>query len=140
MAEPEAPEAAEDQYSKPGFDGRLHYYKIVGGFMRGIAQASIDNNYDVWFNLLNCMFDLVSPFIRDSKEIETLLTTVENKVYNSNNCSNQSNQNVLNRNLERELHKVTRKLYQSAKHMLLPISDETNTEYSSEEFFRGSDL
>lgn len=138
--EPTAP-FDDESFSKPGFDGRLQYYKVVGGFMKGIAESSIMNDYDRWFNLLNCLFDMVSPFIKKPDDLAKDIAVVEKKVYGYlGSCSNKNNQHVLNRAIESELHVLTRKIYGAAKHMLLPIQEDEDKEYSSEEFFRGSDM
>lgn len=131
----------DESFDKPGYDGRLQYYKIIGGFMKGISESSLSNNYDAWFNLIHCMFDMVCPFIRKPDELKKEIEKVEKIVYsNSSTSTNHSNQYILNRNVEKKLHELTGKLYTAAKHMLLPIQEETDTEYSTEEFFRGSDL
>jgi len=130
-----------DSYSKPGFDGRLHYYKLVGSYMYAIAQHQAIHDYKGWLDNINGLFDLVTPFIPDNNKLDEEITKCEKIIDNlGNGCINRSNQLIINRHIEQQLHNLTKSLYKSAKHMLLPISSKTEGTFSEADFLEGSDL
>lgn len=134
-------EPIDESYSKPGFDGRLHYYKLVGNYMINIAITQNMHDYHGWLDNINGLFDMVSPFIKQPADIRLKILRCGKHINSlSNCCLIKSNQVVLNKHIETELHDLTQTIYKSAKHMLLPISEDSNNEFDEDDFFEGSDL
>jgi len=132
-------------YTKPGFDGRLHYYKIIAWYIGEISSASFDGRYSQWHRYLRGLLSLVKPFIKpdDGKTLEADLKVIREELlpYDNNVGMTKDNKINISTTIDGRLQKVTDDLYCSAKHMLLPTKDDgENDEYDSEEFFRGSDL
>ena len=132
-----------DNFSKPGFDGRQQYYKLVGNYMIAIAMYQSIHDYNSWLDNIHGLFDMVIPFIRneDAKKIEKKIQECRKLIDNLNqSCMNKTNQALLNRHIELQLHDLTQTLYKCSKHMLLPFSEDHGTDLSEEAFFSGSDL
>jgi len=118
--------------NKPSYDGRLQFYDVFGGYMKAMAQAVVDKNYSLWYNCLRSMLSMSKPFItsEDIKEIENLLSIAKNSM----------REKKLSFYVEEKLFQAEDAIHRSAKHLLLPISTDTITEWSEEDFLKESDL
>jgi len=141
--EPQGENSEDNSFNKPSYDGRLQYYKLAGSYMTSIAAASLNDNFILWLELINGLFDIFYPFIKptDITEIEKQIEECDKNIdILAQSSNNKTNQLTLNKFLEKKLHVLTRKLYCSSKHMLLPIKSEENDNLNVEDFLEGSDL
>ena len=78
------------------------------------------------------MLSMSKPFIKKSKGEE-----IGKKLQSAVSCMREKKLSIY---VEKKLFEAEDELHQAAKHLLLPISTETITEWDEEEFARDSDI
>ena len=85
--------STEDKATKPGYDGRLGYYKVIENNMNQLSQSIMLNDKQTWISTLWSLFFLTRPYIKGSKakEIlkENILSTLQK--HNENLIINKEN-------------------------------------------------
>ena len=109
---------------KPGFDGRLEYFKAMSMYMQTFAVYKISEppNIQGMFNALEGMFILAAPYIKKSyrEEIDEELESIRTHL----NIDNIYAKDIASRKLKR----TAMKLYDYGKHILLPQSMDESIE------------
>lgn len=129
-------------FDKPGYDGRLNYHAILKGYMVAIATASYQDDFASWVKLLMDVRGFVAPYIKSDEALksEEEISKCESILNISYSCIQKSNQVAMQSIIRKRLRKATDNLYNSAKHLMLPVKSDTESELDMDEFFRGSDL
>ena len=127
-----------NEFDKPSFDGRLQYYKVIKGYMGGIAEASSNSDFNAWFRLIRGLFALVKGFIEPSKATE-LKDTMRKLKYNMIMINNNPDACNLLNYIDDSLQDLTEDLFQVSKHLMLPITKDANGEFNLDELFRGAE-
>lgn len=130
-----------EDFTKPGFDARMEYYKVVREYMVNIAKAQYESNISGWIRLLLGLFALVKGYLKpdDAKKIKEELRSVSIKLDNTKRSYSASNAVVMI-NVDRQLQNLTEDIYSAAKHMLLPIKDNEDDTFDEDAFTKGSDI
>lgn len=113
---------------KPGFDGRLEYFKSMSVYMQTFALYKISDNIPGMFNALEGMFILAAPYIKKKyvDEIDKELETIRNHL---------SIDNIHAKDIAaRKLKAVAMKVYDYGKHILLPQSMDDSIEVDWESY------
>jgi len=130
-------------YTKPGYDGRLEYFKVLKDYMINIANAQFMGDFAAWLRLLRGMFALVQPYINpvDATKINAMITTIRQQYTTINSDTiHGCNKKVINGFLDNKLQTLMELLYTSSKHLLLPTQPVDDDEYDFDSFAKGSDL
>ena len=131
-----------EKFTKPGFDGRLAYFKLVEDYLTDIRLAAYSNKTRDWFETLLNFTTFVTPFIKpgDSDKLEKQITKIDNMFINAANFGSKTNQVVVNYNISKEIRQLNNDLFKFAKHILLPIKDESDDNFNMEKWMKESDL
>ena len=133
----------ETSYSKPGYDGRLQFYDIWKENMKIIALASYYADYPTWFNAIKQMYFMAQPYMPCDKaaEVKAKIKKLNNNINMiSSKQSSLLHNRMIKNYIQTQLENIQEMLYLYAKHLMLPISDEDESEYDFDEFKRDSDL
>ena len=125
----------KDSIIKPSFDGRQHFYKILGDYQITLAEARYFNDYVTMEKSLRGFLQMVNPYIKtaESKTIKTLLDQTKKFL-------KPQFIKIFSDYIETLLDKATFKLFVVSKHMLLPFSEDDDGEMDWEQFMKESDL
>ena len=131
----------EEKYTKPGFDARIHYYEVLKKYMLNLSIAPLAGDTIDWFQLANGFFGLVQPYIKPSDATDTKneLDKIKKQINQMQVIRVNNNRSIIDNIIRNDLQDCVNNLYKRAKHMLLPIKEEDNDEWSDEEFTRGSE-
>lgn len=122
----------KESVRKPGYDGRLKYYDLVGDYMEAIAACQNSGNLEGWRTNLRGLLSMTRPYMKttDATEVLSLLQ-------NSAGWSVITNPAFRGKAIE-TLHDATDKLYEGAKHMMLPASlDDEDNDWDEDEVISG---
>lgn len=127
-------------FSKPSFDGRLEYYKVMKQYMMNIAQASSMGDFVMWYRMLNGMFAIVKGFIRpvDAVDVRKKLDSIKRNINMLNSSTLRPTKNIMF-SIDFSLQSITEDLYVASKHLLLPVDLEEMTDISEDDFLGGSE-
>ena len=131
----------EEKYTKPGFDARIHYYEVLKKYMLNLSIAPLQGDTIDWLQLVNGFFGLVQPYIKptDAKKTKEELNKIKLQINLMQTMTVNQNKSTVDNYIRNALQECINNLYKHAKHMLLPIKDEDNDEWSEEDFKRGSE-
>lgn len=133
-----------EQFRKVSFDARQHFYKVMEIYMRDVGQAQVKSDFTLWYRLEMGLISLVNPFIKkkDREEILEKCEVIKNYLNkrNSPDARKISNPSLLNQKIDSLLIELHFKVYDAAKHMLLPLSEVEEDEFDFEAFKRQSGL
>lgn len=132
---------AEEKYTKPGFDARIPYYEVLKKYMLNLSMAPLAGDTLDWFQLANGFFGLVQPYIKpsDAKLTKAELEKIKLQINQMQVLKTNNNKSIVDNIIRNGLQDCVSNLYKRSKHMLLPIKDEGNDEWSDEDFKRGSE-
>lgn len=131
----------KDSFSKPTYDGRLHYYNQLSKWVEAISLSCNNEDYYNWFMNLRGYYVLIKPFIRtkDITDVDKKIKKIHNKLIILS--STQQNLSLSSKlGLSKDLFDLNENLYKYSRHLLLPITDEEESDYDEDGFMRGSDL
>lgn len=135
-------ETNQEKFTKPSFDGRLAYFKLVEDYLTDIRIASYSSKPKAWFETLSKFATFVTPFIRqsDSVELEKKIKKVNDMFVNMATFGSNNNKALVELKIAQSLRELNGDLFKYAKHILLPIKDESDDKFDMKAWMGGSDL
>lgn len=133
--------SSDKQPSKPTYDGRQVYFKIVENYMAQISICQYMGDLPSWVRLARGMFSLFKAYIVDKDcQIQNRLALLE---HNLNEVAKthitKENREALYRGFDKQLQSLTDDIYMQAKLILLPVGADETTDYDKDDFLRGSE-
>jgi hypothetical protein len=129
-------------YTKPGYDARLQYYEVIKKYMINISNAQYYGDFASWIRLLLGMYSLLKGYVdpEKAKDIKDKLIKIrkQHNVTNPDKVISSAHKKTLNNVLDIKLQEITEDIYVCAKHMFLPISEETEEDFDENVFTRES--
>jgi hypothetical protein len=128
----------EDQYNKPSYDGRIHYFMELNRILSNLNNAIMNEDIENCLKGLMLFKNHIYAYIRneDKKKSDLIMRDLElqHKMieYNSKHISN------VNNHILKKILNVHGQLMVFAKELLLPLSSDEITEWSDEEFLKGT--
>lgn len=127
-----------EDFKKPAYDGRQHYYTIMFGHLFN-ASDSLSNG-----DLLNAWRGLrlaygMNPYLKGRHELKVKLNQIHTDIITMKKNGIRDDFRVLG--VEVALYELFDELHDAAKHMLLPVGmDEDSDDWDFEEFERRSGI
>ena len=118
---------------RPTFDARLQYYDVLQKYLITVSESRLSSDYALWERSLRGLLDMVRPYIKEEeyKELKKNLDKARQLHPYSYSC-------IYNNKILCLLDDTNSDLLLYAKKMMLPSSEDENTEFDEEEFLRGS--
>lgn len=129
-----------DRYSKPSYDGRLHYHEVVKSYMVAISNASITGDFPAWIRLIRGLWALTHSYINPKMKpgVKTLLDDLNRKNLTINmKTMSTMEAKYWDIQLDILLQEITEKLYEATKDLLLPIKDDDDEDFDVDSFTKG---
>lgn len=128
----------EDYISRPTYDGRQEYYKIVRLLIETMANFNINDAFDAWLDILNTLYCIVKPYISatDAKKIYDLLIDAENYLMNIQRHETEYIYKRLVANFKRKMHNINIEIFTAGKHLLLPLKTDEIEEFNEEKLIK----
>ena len=125
---------------KSSYDGRLKFFELTHMWMMIIANASINNQYEVWLRALRALRGIVAGFVMDKRIIEIKkdiykLEVQINSVLYSN--LNNVNKQKAARYFDNQLQDITDELYIISKDLWLPTKSDKDKLLDLDKLFGG---
>jgi len=140
-------EKTEDKETSVSFDGRLHYYKVLGLYLEDIRTFSNLNNYNNWYITLRRMFSMVCGLIKrsDEEQIRKELEELKNLLRQSIGFSNLRNSDMIIQSLIIDkLNDLTDNIIKASKRLLVPVNNDEygydEDDWDEEAFMKASDM
>ncbi len=127
-----------EEFDKPSFDGRLQYYKVMKGYMGGIAEASTGADFDSWFRLIRGLFALVKGFLKPdkAKELKEQMNLVKRNLIVISTNEDAGN---LVHYIDDSLQDLTEDLFEVSKHLMLPMNKDDDADFNLDDLFKGGE-
>jgi hypothetical protein len=128
----------EEQYNKPSYDGRLHYHIELNRLLNVLHQYYMIEDIENCIKSLQLIKSWIYPYIRteDKKEANNIMIQLRTKhkivEFNSQRMSN------VNAEMLNIISDCEGKFLLFAKDLLLPMSSDDITEWSDDEFLKGT--
>lgn len=118
-------------FTKVGFDARLHWNEILGHCLEDIRLNRIASNYQAWFNSLWTLYDMGKTYLTldDVKFIDNRMNDCQKLIWrydgltNLNDIKNRNNRKIIGFKIQQEISyiqvEVLRKM--GEKGMFLPL-------------------
>lgn len=135
-----------DGFSKPSYDARLKFYSVVQNIMMAISIAQAEGELQAWHRLARNLFSMCKPYIKpeDAQTIMEAFAEIKrdmNLLYTDEQGTPSYKTNpVWEAYIDNQLQEVQDMIYESAKHMLLPIKEEDDDDMDMDSFESESDV
>jgi len=118
--------------SKPGYDARLGYHKILEDIMNNISTAIIKNDIQLWVRSLNAYYNHVYAFISKDKDIKERLRNISRQVlFTKIQLTPGTKMHLIEKIMD-----INLELFEQSKYILLPISDSDISEMDMDDMFK----
>lgn len=136
--------AEEESYNKPGYDGRLEFYKHLKDYWDGLSNSALSGDLDIWIRYLRGYFartrEFIRPKLREEISKKFVILNQLNLKLNLGGAMGQVDKFILENKMINTIQLLEDDLFSGTKALLLPMKAEEEEEWDIQQFLRESDL